>query len=489
MSKDILQEFARLESRQNFVVAVEEILSSTKTKRSVDFDTLVSLEKKHPRMVSTVVSDFRNGSLAFEELSAVKKGLIGAGLFAIIAMILRFLGVGSGGGSGGSGGGGGGGASTSSVKMQALNNTISEVKKSEEVIEEIQETLDEDEDDIADIIDEWIDDMLSDDDPEVADSEKGQIIQDIYDVGGASGDKLHEDDIKHTPFKQKMEAVKRVKITSDTLYRSMAIRVLRSVNIAPLWLETGELSLLKNVVIGNVRSTAEISDLTCEEFIDEITQYMDHCHHCFENVNEKMRDNARALFDEDYPSNDFPVFKIGKSLETFIHNIDHISNPSEYGTAAVKSNAPSYINHQSSIAVDKYTALLHLKMSDADIQTFVNNKSLVELSDIITNRCNEAAGVYSALVSVFTKMNDPALEVIDDEINNIHGYWGGETHYPLAMHKLFKEYKQIEMFCKNIFKLMLLVDNTFAHIRHAGDKYSRTLKNQRNLLNRINKNR
>ena len=86
-------------------------------------------------------------------------------------------------------------------------------------------------------------------------------------------------------------------------------------------------------------------------------------------------------------------------------------------------------------------------------------------------------------------MNEPTLETIDDNINKIHGYWSGQSNYPFAMHTLFKQYKQIEMFCKNIFKLMLIVDNTFARIKHAGDKYSQTLKNQHALLKRINKNR
>ena len=402
MSIDILQEFSKLESRQKFVVAVEEVLSSTKANRSIDFNTLVSLEMKHPRMLSTVVSDFRNGSLAFEELSAVKKGLIGAGLFAIIAMILKFLGIGGGGGSGGSSGGGGGGGTASAVKVQLINNTIASVKESEKVAEEIQETLDDDdEDDICDLIDAWLEDMFSDDDPDVAQSEKGEIIEDIFDIGGASDNTLHEDDVKNVPFKQKMEAVKRVKLTSEGLYRAIATRVLRSVNIASLWLNTGELDLLKKVVVGDVRSTHEIGHLTSAEFINSIIEYMEHCHHCFETVNEKMRDDSKELFNSDYPKDDFPVFKLGQSLQTFIHNIEHIGNMQTYGLADIKSNDPSYLNHQSSIAVDKYTSIVHAKMTEADISEFVAKNTLQDLSDIITNRCNEAAGVYTVLVDVF----------------------------------------------------------------------------------------
>lgn len=476
MSKDILEEFARLESRQNFVVAVEEVLSSTKTKRSVDFDTLVSLEKKHPRMVSTVVSDFRNGGLAFEELSAVKKGLIGAGLFAIIAMILRFLGIGEGGGSGGGGGGGGGGSS----RAVALDRSIDDVNKAIKQSEETAKILEDNEEKISEVIDEIIESLS--DEATIANgesSEEVKVIEELFDVGGSSGTALAEDVAQHTPLKQKIEAVKRNKVTNQQLYESMAIRVYRTVNVSSLWLN-GDLDYLTGMVVGNIRSRAEIGNLPCFEFVQNIIDYMDHCHHCFMTVHEKIQDGNMELFNTDYPTHDYPNFKLSPYLYAFVTDSEDTGG---------NKPSPSSLNHMSRTKVDKYTELLKTPMTEADIKSLIDRRGQGSFFTEIDTRSNQASGVLHVITEIITKLSNAGLETVDNEINTIHSRYSVDKNYPLAMHKLYKEYKQIELFCKNIMSLIMLVENIFSRVKTANNKLSNTLNKQDALIKRINKYR
>lgn len=479
MEIDIDKKLRELETNTRLREKIESVLAASIDNKKITLEQIAAIEKIKPGAITDSVVNLRDYKATFEELTYLHKGLLGSGLLAIIALLMKLFG---GGGSGGGGGGGGGGGSSPIVKK------IEEAGKIAKENNVVSEKLD---DAIASVDIENVLDTITDPsrDEALLTTVDKEIINEVYSEVIDTSISENTVDQSTISYSDKKKQIKQQKGLYKKLINAAYVRCIRLAPYEIIWNDKiNTLSYLSNSLLdkfedaGNYdRTQIRSSGGPGMAFVNALSDYLFSVDEVFKHL-EDNKEKMIELFNKGYgrSSEEYPLLKLPPSY------VNYILNHSDH-TAGYKSEITDYnaIWHGSVKMVQHLRSQTAIPVSPETLAELNNVESFSSWTYTI-NRIE--AGLSYNVLKLNTMQYDLTNPEFAEAINNIeriYKTYKDARYFPTALNELYRDVKEVEKFTKNILTSLLIITSMYNRVEHSMKKYSATLRKQTKIVERL----
>lgn len=491
MNIDIEKKLAEIEKNLALKDAIARTLEASKVNKKITMEQITEIESISPGILTDTIQDLRDSKVTMEELTLLHKGLLGAGLFAIIALIMKLFG-GSGGGSGG-----GGGSSSGLAKSVKEGNKVAEQTITQ--AEQLEEDLtDKDVDDMVDRFTAWLDNEV--DEIEAMETEEAKadavatpstaIVNELYEtIIEAEGAVVSTDAIQ-VPKAKKVEKIKNEKDIRQQLY---AASYRRSIRLAPFEIvwnsKSRTLNFLCNSLLDKYGYAGHDSNMRAmpggpgNQFIINLTDYIQKVNTVFQHLDDNFI-KIEELFKRGYGNGpeEHPLLKLPPSYVNYM--VNHGA-----GDDAIYKGEIQYYNevwHGSVKLIEYLKAQMTINVSPETLAV-LNTTGFSGFSSRISEIRGSLGSAVMALDSIRYDLTDPDLEDSIKNIERIYEQYSGHRYFPTGLKSLYRDFKDVNKFTKNILTVMVMVTGIYTKVNRAMYKYSEMLGKQDRLVERLQK--